>query len=76
MIIMKRGTSPIVKILLIIPILSSLILGLNGLLFGLTKQDFLGYLLEGPLLRFGPYAILGALTLVVSIVFAIKIIKE
>jgi hypothetical protein len=74
--IMKKGMSSIVKILLIIPILSSLILGINGLLFGFTKQDFLGYLVQGPYLGFVSYAILGVLTVVLAIVFSIKIIKE
>jgi hypothetical protein len=71
----KRGMSLITKILLMVPILSSFILGINGVLLGITQLDFLARIVKGPII-FPIYIIIGIFTVIISVFFAIKTIKE
>ena len=71
----KKGMSLITKILLMIPIISSFIFGINGILIGIFREDYLARLVYGPILL-PLYVVLGIFTATVAVILGIKTIKE
>lgn len=73
----KGTTSQMMKLLFVIPLLSSLIVGINSLGVGFAQLDLIAMVVGGNLATMKvAHVIFGVLSLVVPIALAIRIFRE